>query len=278
MLQLAAFADEISSNLEEQIRNCLANDVTHIELRGVNDKNVLDFDKPLCNEIKAKVTAAGMGIISIGSPIGKVKITDDWAKHFDRFKYAVELSQFFGAKFIRIFSYYPDDKGEILKYRNEVMRRMKAKVDYIKDVNVTILHENEAKIFGEKGPACVDLMNTINHTKFRSAFDFANFVQAKEKPLECWPGLKAYTTHFHIKDARMSDGQVFPAGQGDGQLEPILKDAYASGYRGILSMEPHLKAHGQFSGFTGPDNFKVAVDALKALCRKIGIPVAGAEA
>lgn len=277
MLQLAAFADEISPNLDEQIRTCLANDVTGIELRGVNDKNVMDFDKPLCSEIKSKVAAAGMGVISIGSPIGKVKITDDWNTHFDRYKHAVELSQFFGAKFIRIFSYYPDDKGEILKYRDEVVRRMKLKADFIKDVNVTIVHENEAKIFGEKGPECVDLMEGVNSPKFRSAFDFANFVQAKEKPLDCWPGLKPYTVHFHIKDARMADGQVVPAGQGDGQIEPILKDAWASGYRGILTMEPHLKAHGQFSGFSGPEAFTVAVKALKTLCGKIGVPVHGAK-
>lgn len=276
MLQLAAFADEISPNLDEQIRTCQANNVQHIELRGVNDKNVLDFDKPLCNEIKSKVDASGMKVFSIASPIGKVKITDDWAKHFDRFKCATELGQFFGAKFIRIFSYYPDDGGEILKYRDQVIDRMRRKLEYIRSMDITLLHENEAKIFGEKGPQCVDLMKTISSPQFRSAFDFANFVQAKEKPLECWPGLKPYTTHFHIKDARMSDGQVLPAGQGDGQIESILKDAYASGYRGILSMEPHLKAHGQYSGFSGPEAFKMAVDALKGLCRNVGIPVVGA--
>ena len=72
----------------------------------------------------------------------------------------------------------------------------------------------------------------------------------------------------------MADGKVVPAGRGDGQIEPILKDAYASGYRGFLSLEPHLKAHGQMSGFSGPDLFKTAADALKALCRKINVPLA----
>ncbi|HEY7087077.1 MAG TPA: TIM barrel protein [Tepidisphaeraceae bacterium] len=275
MLQLAAFADEISTELDEQIKVCKANSVTHFELRGVYGKNVLDFDKPLRSEIKTKFEANGVGVAAIGSPIGKVKITDDWNAHFDRFKIAVELAQFFGAPMIRIFSYYPDDKGEILKYRDEVMRRMRAKVDYIKNINVTLVHENEAKIYGEKGPQCVDLMKTINSPKFRSAFDFANFVQAKEKPLDCWPGLKPFTTHIHIKDALWQDGKVVPAGKGDGQLEPILTDAWKSGYRGFLSLEPHLKAHGQFSGFSGPELFKEAADAIKALCRKIGIPLAG---
>jgi hypothetical protein len=37
-----------------------------------------------------------------------------------------------------------------------------------------------------------------------------------------------------------------------------------------------LKVHGQFSGYSGPEAFKVAADAIKALCRKLGIPLAGA--
>lgn len=274
MLQLAAFADEISPELDEQIRVCVENEVTHFELRGVYGKNVLDFDKPLRAEIKAKLGAEGLGVAVIGSPIGKVKITDDWNGHFDRFKIAVELAGYFDAPMVRVFSYYPDDAGEILKYRDEVVRRFQAKVDYIRDMNLTLVHENEAKIFGEKGRECVELMKSIDSPKLRSAFDFANFVQAKEKPLDCWSGLKPFATHIHIKDAMMSDGSIVPAGKGDGQIEPILKDAYASGYRGFLSLEPHLAAHKQFSGFSGPVLFKVAADALKELCRNAGIPLA----
>jgi sugar phosphate isomerase/epimerase len=117
-------------------------------------------------------------------------------------------------------------------------------------------------------------MNSIDSPKFRCAFDFANFVQAGEKPLDNWPGLKPYTAHIHVKDALFKDGKVVPAGEGDGQLEPILKDAYASGYRGFLSLEPHLAAAMQSSGFSGPQLFKTAADALKAMCKRARIPLA----
>jgi sugar phosphate isomerase/epimerase len=275
MLKQAAFADEISPELDEQVRVCRENSVTHFELRGVYGKNVLDFDRALRNEIKAKLDGNGVGVISIGSPIGKVKITDDWNAHFDRFKIAVELAQFFGAPLVRVFSYYPDDRGEILNYRDEVLRRFRAKLEYIRDIDLTLVHENEARIYGEKGRECLDLMQTINSPKLRMAFDFANFVQAREKPLDCWPVLKPFTAHIHVKDAMLSDGSIVPAGLGDGQIAAILKDAYASGYRGFLSLEPHLAAAGQFSGFSGPRLFKVAADALKKLCREIGVPLEG---
>src|SRR5438045_1656708 len=161
MFKLSAFADEISPELDEQIRVCRDNGVTHFELRSVNKINVLDFDRDLRRQIKSKLAANGMGVISIGSPIGKVKIDEPWERHFDRFKIAVELAEFFGAPNIRIFSYYPPASGgDIRKHRDEVMRRMLAKVEYIADVNVTLLHENEKDIYGEKGAECLDLMKT----------------------------------------------------------------------------------------------------------------------
>ena len=38
-----------------------------------------------------------------------------------------------------------------------------------------------------------------------------------------------------------------------------------------MTLEPHLAAAGQFSGFTGPDLFTKAVDALKALLDRCGL-------
>ena len=277
MLKLSGFADEISPDLDQQIECCRKNDIRQIELRGVFGTNVLDFTPDQRKQIKSGLAAAGMGVATIGSPIGKVPITEPWEQHFERFKIAVDAAEFFGAPMIRIFSYYPPEgagKGDVLPYRDEVLQRMLAKVQYLGSRPITLLHENERHIFGEKLEQCVYLMEEVDSQKFRCAFDFANFVQAGEKPLENWPVLKPYTTHIHIKDALFDGGKVVPAGMGDGQLEPILSDAYQSGYRGYLSLEPHLAAHGQFSGFSGPQLFTSAVDALKTLCKKIDVPLA----
>lgn len=278
MLKLAAFADEISPDLDVQIAHCRQHGITHVELRGVAGKNVLDFDPALRREIKAKLTAAGLGVVSIGSPIGKVKLDESFDKHFERFQIAVELAEFFEAPFIRIFSYYPatgtSHADLVSRGRDEVVRRMQKKVDYLKGRAPVLVHENEANIFGEKGAQCADLHRAVDSPKFRAAFDFANFVQAGEDPLQNWPLLKPYTVHIHIKDALRPDGKVVPAGQGDGHIAEILKDAYASGYRGFLSLEPHLAAHGQFSGFSGPDLFATAAKALRELAAKIAIPLA----
>src|SRR5688572_5623311 len=204
MLKLAAFADEISPELDEQVRVCVENDITHFELRGVRGLNVLDFPPELRNEIKTKLADNGLAVACIGSPIGKAKINDPWDQHFARFKIAVELAEFFDAKLIRIFSYYPPEKGDdIHKYKDEVVRRMRAKVEYLGNRQITLVHENEADIYGEHGKECLDLLQAVNSPKLRAAFDFGNFVIAGERPRDNWPLLKSYSTHIHVKDAKL---------------------------------------------------------------------------
>src|SRR5437773_7770277 len=137
MFHLSAFSDEISPDIDDQIRVCKENGVTHVELRSVNKINVLDFGALLRQQIKSKLAGSGIRVLCIGSPIGKVPIDHPWQQHFDRFKIAVELAQFFGAPLIRIFSYYPPKGNDISAHRDEVMRRMRAKVDFLKDSPIT---------------------------------------------------------------------------------------------------------------------------------------------
>ena len=278
MLKLAAFADEISPDLDVQIEHCRKNGVLHVELRGVAGRNVPDFDKAMRAEIKRKFADNGLSVIGIGSPIGKVKLSDPFEEHFEKFKAVVELTEYFNAPFLRIFSYYPAEgstHGDLVKKgRDEVIRRIQKKVDYVKGRKFVLLHENEADIYGEKAAQCLEIHKSILSPQLRAAFDFANFLQAKEDALDCWRLLKPYTAHFHIKDVALATGAIVPAGQGDGHIGEILKDAYAAGYRGFLSIEPHLAAHGQFSGFSGPDLFKTAVDAVRQVARDNSIPLA----
>jgi sugar phosphate isomerase/epimerase len=277
MMTLAAFADEISPNLDIQIEHLKKHGISFVELRGVAGQNVLDFDPALRHEIKTKLADHGLAVACIGSPIGKVKLNEPFEKHFDRFKIAVELAGYFGTSLIRIFSYYPAEGGNhadlVAQGRAEVLHRMQRKLEYVQGQPFTLVHENEANIYGEKAAQCLDLHQQLPSPQFRAAFDFANFVQAGENPAENWPLLKPYTSHIHVKDALMGSGKTVLAGEGDGHIGEILKDAWASGYRGYLSIEPHLAAHGQFSGFSGPELFARAVDAVRHLARANGIPL-----
>ena len=276
MLGLCGFADEISPDLDEQVRVCRACGVSRFELRSVDGINVLDFDRALRERVRRTLRNAGMSVACIGSPIGKVKLSEPWEAHFKRFQVAVEMAEYFDAAMIRIFSYYPAEGDDVARQRDEVMRRMRLKLDYVHGRGIVLVHENESRIFGERGAACLDLMRSIDSPKLRSAFDFANFIVGPgERPRDNWPMLKPYTAHFHIKDARLGDRAIVPAGEGDGEIGAILSDAYRGGYRGLVSLEPHLSDAGQFSGFSGPQLFTRAVAALRSACRAHHVPLEG---
>lgn len=277
MLRLSGFADEISQDLDQQIVVCKRLGLTHVELRGVDGTNVLSFDKPMRARVKAALDAAGIGVSAIGSPCGKQPIDAPRQTLLDQFKTALDQAHLFNAPFIRVFSFYPpggEGKGPIEPIRDVAIELLQAQCDLLRGSPVVMVHENEKGIYGDVAARCLDLMTGVQHPKFRTAFDFANFVQVGQDPLAAWSMLKPYAVHIHIKDAIKGSGAIVPAGEGDGAIAEILKDAYTSGYRGFLTLEPHLKVAGHSHGETGPELFETAVTALRKVCADVGIPLA----
>jgi len=266
MVNLSGFADEISPDIDEQLGGLADNEVGFVDLRGVLGKNVLELSDEEVVGVRSKLDAAGVGVGAIGSPIGKVSITDPFEPHLEQFKRALELAAVFETDYVRIFSYYIPDGDDPDKHRDEVIDRMKEKANLAEKANVILVHENERRIYGETPARCLDIVESVASPSLRNLFDPANFVVCGHKPFEdCWKLLKNHTAFFHIKDARFDTGAMTPAGGGDGDIRIILQDAISSGYEGFLTLEPHLAHAGQFAGFTGRALFGTAVRALKSI-------------
>ena len=279
MLKLSGFADEIGPDLDEQITVCRDSGVTHLELRSVGGTNVLGFGDEQRREIKRKLDDAGLGVVSIGSPCGKKAVDSPEDELMDSFKIALDMAAHFGAPLIRVFSFYPpggEGAGPVgpIKGRAVDLLAKQAAILEESGTEVVMVHENEKGIYGDTGDRCLDLMRGVDSPRLRSAFDFANFVQCGEDPLDNWPKLAEFVSHVHVKDAVMGRGKVVPAGEGDGRIGEILEEAVAGGYGGFLSMEPHLRVAGHSGGETGPDLWMTAVRALRGVCEKHGIALA----
>ena len=160
-------------------------------------------------------------------------------------------------------------------HRDEIVRRVREKVEYIADRHVMLVHENEKGDLRREGRECLDLMKPVESPKFRTRVRLRQLRHGRRRPLDNWPVLKPYTRpHPHQGRPDGGRGKIVPAGEGDGDIGPILADAYASGYRGFVTMEPHLAIAGQMGGFSGADLFKRAADALKKVCREHDVPLA----
>jgi len=273
MPTLSAFADEVSQDPQAQMDTLGTNGIKHIELRGAFGTNVMRLSKDQCAELKKQYSDRGFDVSCIASPIGKARLDEDRRKHFDDFRHAVDLAEFFDSRYIRIFSYYPPEGEAIVKYRGPVIDRVNEQVDYVANRNVTLVLENESNLFGAVPERCVYLLAAIRSKKLVAAFDPGNFVNMDIPDVyhTCWVPLRPYVGYFHIKDFKYGErDHAVPAGEGDGDIPAILKDVAADGYTGFLALEPHLIRADTSTGQTGPALFKVAADALKKICVEIG--------
>jgi len=119
---------------------------------------------------------------------------------------------------------------------------------------------------------CADLIASVGSPALRATFDAANFVQCGVRPFtDAYPLLRPHLVYVQVKDARAADGEVTPAGEGDGEMRETLRALRDSGFTGFMSLEPHLDLAGRHGGFSGPDKFRQAAQALKRLLGELSI-------
>jgi sugar phosphate isomerase/epimerase len=272
MWTLTGFADEISPDLNEQVETLRAERMRWLEFRGAWDTNVLDLSDEQVERARQTLAEAGIGVSSIGSPIGKIGIGDDFAPHLERFQRAIEVAHRFDAPFIRIFSFFIPEGDDPARHRETVVDRLSRIVAAAEGKNVTLLHENEKHIYGDVPERCLDILQAVDSPIFRAAWDPANFVQCGVRPHDDgYDQLRPYIAYVHVKDAKRGSGEVVPAGEGDGQVRETVRALRDSGFDGYFSMEPHLAVAGPFSGFSGPELFRMAVQRFTAMLGEEGI-------
>jgi sugar phosphate isomerase/epimerase len=278
---LSAFADEIDPDLTTQMDVLDKHDIKYIEIRGVNGKNIIHRSLAEVKEIKKQLDSRGFKVSSIGSPIGKIKITDKFKPHLDLFKHTLEIADVLETGYVRMFSFFIPDSDDPGSYRDEVMDRWSIFIGEAKGSNLFLLHENEKDIYGNTPERCLDLIMTMNCSYFKAVFDPANFVQCDvityPHAYEC---LKDHIAYMHIKDALYKDHSVVPSGYGDGKVKEILIALSNKNFEGFLSLEPHL---GSFQGYAeledpnrysllppgGIKAFSAAAEALEKILSEI---------
>ncbi|MDX9754488.1 MAG: Gfo/Idh/MocA family oxidoreductase [bacterium] len=272
MLKLSGFGDEITPDFEGQLIEMRKMGLNHIALRNLWNTNILDLNANQKKEARYQLRKYGMGVSEIGSPLGKVLITSTWKKEWERYERAIELAHFFNCPRIRIFSFYfPKGKAPEM-YRDKVIDRLKQMTDRAEQEGLILLHENESNIYRENGYQCRDLAATIDSPHFRLIFDPANFVFSGTHATSQWFDIMAdYVTHIHVKDVNFNK-VFFPAGEGESEIPLLIEKLVQRGFTGYATMEPHLAHGGQFSGFSGPENFANATEAFRRVCDKAGMP------
>ncbi|HEY2158779.1 MAG TPA: sugar phosphate isomerase/epimerase [Isosphaeraceae bacterium] len=264
MIRLSAFADEISADPIEQVGVLERHGIKHIEFRAVHGTNVLDLSPAVHESFRALLRQRGFGLSAIASPIGKIKITDPFEPHLERFALALDLCDFYETPRLRIFSYYVPEGVAHEAVREEVMRRMRAKAEIAEERGISLFLENEKAIYGDTAARVFDILQDVDIPCLSSAFDPANFLEVGQPIDEAWALLRPKVLHFHVKDYDPDTHRNVLPGRGAGKIPELIADAVAHGYTGFCTLEPHLAVADKMFGFTGPQLFGEAAEALKA--------------
>ena len=243
-IYISGFADEISVDFDEQLATVKKLGMSYISLRSADKKGIADYTP---DEVKQKLLprleAAGIGVSSLGSPIGKVGIEDEagFQKQLQQLENLCWTAKLLNCRYIRMFSFYMPEGKDPADYRGAVIEKLRQFSAIAEKHGIVLIHENEKDIYGDTGARCKDILDNVGSDHFKAAFDFANFVQCGEDPAACWELLKEHVVYIHIKDAVSNNKENVLCGTGEGKIAQILKQAIREeGYTGFLTLEPHL--------------------------------------
>ena len=275
MWTLSGFIDEISPDFTEQCRVASDLGLTYAEVRSAWGVNILDLKPAQLGAMKDTLADHELQVSSIGSPIGKIFIDEDFTPHLERMRHAAEVAHLFDAPYVRIFSFFLRPGANPADHREEVIDRMRALTRVAEDADLILLHENEKEIYGDVPSRCVDIVRSVGSPHLQLAWDPANFVQVGVRPYtDGYAMLRPYLGYVQIKDALAADGTVVPAGQGDGEVAQTMRALRHDGFDGFFSLEPHLSSGTAAGGFSGPDLFRRAWQHFTELLKAEGIEYA----
>lgn len=245
---LSAFADEYSQSLDKQLLMLRENNIGYLEPRFIDGKNISDFSENKAKELKKRLDDAGIRISSIGSPLGKISVNDDFAPHLETAKRTLQTANILDTDKIRVFSFYVG-KTNIEQHFEKVAERLSLMLDEAERAGVTLCHENEGGVYGETPDHCRQLMDAL--PRLGCVFDMGNFALKGYDPIYAYGLLKDRIKYFHIKDA-LAAGAIVPPGRGEAKIAEILGD-FTKEREVIITLEPHLETFDGLGKLVNPD-------------------------
>ncbi|MSU62916.1 MAG: sugar phosphate isomerase/epimerase [Pedosphaera sp.] len=254
---LIGIGDEAGSQLETQIAATRELGWKHLEMRGVE---VRGYPKANFHEISgaafeiaaARLAESGIQVYCFGSTIMNwaKKVADPFEITLAEVRRCIPRMQRLGTKYVRIMSFKPSDDESTIP--PEVFHRVREVTRMFLDAGLQPVHENCMNYGGMSWRHALEFIDQVPGLKW--VFDTANPVfnpdrikpkpWPQQDPWEFWQHLKPHTVHIHIKDATWNpaknDADYNWPGEGQGRVEDILRDAFASGYDGGISIEPHM--------------------------------------
>jgi sugar phosphate isomerase/epimerase len=246
-LTLSGLADEASDDLLGQISANQAIGWNATELRLVGGKQTSwQITDSEFEDVALKLDEAAMRVTAFASSIGNWSrpITGDFSLDESELKAVIPRMKRVGTPFIRTMSWVRGDVS-LDAWRDESIRRYKILATYAAEGGITLLHEN-CEGWGGLSPAhAKEFHERVNHPSVGVLFDIGNTVAYGLDAWDYYNAVKPFINHVHVKDCKKNPAggksSLFTMpGEGDAEVKRILTNLLKSGYRGSITIEPHV--------------------------------------
>ena len=263
-IAIGAVTDEFSPDNLDRALDAMADlGMTFAELRVVDGKNIIDHTDAEVDDVRVRVEARGMRVLSIASPVLKCTLPhappiaphiqqdmfsaafsfDDQARLARR---AFDIAERSGAQVVRVFSYWRTVDPDACFERVAAALRELAEEAATRRLVIGIENEHACNI--ATGAETARLLAAVDTPALQVIWDPANALVAGERAFPDGYNVLPLSriVHVHAKDCDIRDDvPVFgPLGEmavnWPGQIAALTRD----GYRRTISLETHWKGPG----------------------------------
>ncbi|MCC6931831.1 MAG: sugar phosphate isomerase/epimerase [Deltaproteobacteria bacterium] len=237
-IRLAAINDEISENLTKTISFFNENNIRFIELRTLNNKNLIHYSEEDIKNVSKELESNHINVSAFASPLFKWYLNDYPLpnvanQHFnftpslslkDKKKYihkAIKIAKLLRTNNVRVFSSLRTGNEQYSLLEDNLFQFALAEA---KDWGINLLLENEPPCYIYTLSDLKMVTDCCPNENFGIWLDIANIIETSQTVTKNdLKLLKAHIKYFHLKDFDTNNSYV-PLGQGVINYKSIIND------------------------------------------------------
>lgn len=214
-----------------------------IELNGEAEKHHgVPLTKQTVAQVRAWAQAAGITIGSLSGYCDLVQTTEDAVEQqLERLLATCRAASRLEVPVVRAFVGEPKAGLSFSDVRPQIVAAFRRAASVCEELGVTLAVENHGRLVND-GPLLAALVRDVGAPNLGLTLDTGNFSWAGHDRAQTETGIQAALPHavnVHVKDGVWREGRFdfVPAGDGDLDLQGLLRQLRAGGYDGMVCSE-----------------------------------------
>lgn len=210
MIKTCIFADEVSRDFDEAVKQSREAGADYVEVRGgIWGKSVTNADDGDVKRMQEVLDKYNVKVGAIGSPFGKCSFEkEDYEKHVAFFPRMVELAHIFNTNIIRMFAFWlpkelrgnERNRPNIKDYLGEIAPRLKPAAKIAEQEGVILALETEGSTMVGTCAEARAVIDAVESDAIKMAWDVNNGWHCGELPYpNGYSHIKGLVRHIHVK-------------------------------------------------------------------------------